>query len=379
MSYESNDPAYFLYHSIGQFPGKAQLTAKVLADYADIWSALDDAQWPRVLHLRQQFLDVWHQIIGAPEGTLTAAENVTTALYSVLGGLPTKYRRGRFLIAADCFPSLHFLLAGMAERHGFILDTVEPRPGEYWVRDEDMLERWGEDVGIALLTQVTSVSSHRCDLHRLLEQGRAMGTIVGVDITQAVGLLPYDVVDCGADFTISTSLKWLCGTSGAGILQVRPGLLEECRPELRGWFSQDNIFSWDLNNFRFAPDARRFDHGTPSVVGSIASLPALQWISAQDPEQLLAHNRQLGEAIIVGADSMGLKVATPRHPAHRGGSVMLELPAGIDGALLIDELRTRGIFADCRGRILRLSPGNMTRQSDVDKLLEALSSLVCAA
>ena len=61
------------------------------------------------------------QLIGAPAGTLTTAENVTTALYSLIGSLPDRHLRGRkLLIAADCFPSLHFLLAGMAERRGFV-------------------------------------------------------------------------------------------------------------------------------------------------------------------------------------------------------------------------------------------------------------------
>ena len=83
----------------------------------------------------------------------------------VLGGLPAASLRGKkVLIAADCFPSLHFMLAGMQERLGFTLHTIPIRQGAAWVQDEDMLAPWDESVGLALLTFVTSTASHRPDL-----------------------------------------------------------------------------------------------------------------------------------------------------------------------------------------------------------------------
>jgi selenocysteine lyase/cysteine desulfurase len=185
---------YFLYHSIGMFPGKDARIAEALARIATLWGTPDDAQWAQSLEIRQQFIARWSDLIGAPAGTLTTAENVTTALYSVIGGLPGQHLKGRkLLIAADCFPSLHFLLAGMAERRGFTMETVPMRPGEHWVRDEDFIARWNADVGVALLTWVTSTASHRCDLRALVAHGRAVGSLIGVDITQGVGILPFDV------------------------------------------------------------------------------------------------------------------------------------------------------------------------------------------
>src|SRR4029078_12363304 len=86
---DSNDGSgYFLYHSIGLFPGKAERMAAALTHVATLWGASDDAQWPRSLEIRNQFLQRWRHLIGAPAGTLTAAENVTTALYSVIRDLP---------------------------------------------------------------------------------------------------------------------------------------------------------------------------------------------------------------------------------------------------------------------------------------------------
>lgn len=370
---------YFLYHSIGTFPGKAERMAAALAEFSETWAAEDDGQWPAALAARQRFIDAWGSLIYAPQNTLTTAENVTSALYSLIGALPSERLTGkRLLIAADCFPSLHFLLAGLAGRFGFTLDTVPLRPGESWVRDEDFIARWQDDVGLALLTFVTSTASHRCDIARLSAHGRAMGTIVGVDITQGVGVAPFSVVETPVDFVVSTSLKWLCGASGAGILQVTPDLLATCRPELRGWFSQPNPFSWDLDGFSYASDARRFDHGTPAILASVASLPGLEWVADTGVEAIRAQNTALGERIIGHALDNGWSVRSPLAASERGGSVMLTLPQGVDPAKTVSSLRDERLYCDARGATLRLSPGMVTSGDAVDALLAHLQDLIGA-
>ena len=368
---EPSDRAYFLYHSIGQYPGKAAELARAMAAFADDWGAADDGQWARVLAARDEFLAAWGALIGAPEGTLATAETVTSALHRVMGALPDRHLAGRrVLVAADCFPSLHFLLAGMAERRRFALDTVHPREGEAWVRDEDVIARWDAGVGAALLTLATSTASHRPDLAALTAHGRAMGSLVGVDLTQGVGILPYALGDPAPDFAVSTSLKWLCGTPGAGVLHVAPWLLPDCRPELRGWFGQDDPFQWELDRFAFAEDARRFDHGTPSVLPCVGTLPALCWHAAQDARALLAHTRALGAAVIEGARGLGLPLACPEDEARRGGSVMLHL--GPDAGAVVATLRAERVHVDCRGPVLRVSPGAMTTEAHVERLLAGL-------
>ena len=372
----SEGSGYFLYHSIGQYPGKADALAQAMAEFAQVWGAPDDAQWGYALGTRARFVDRWRAIIGAPEGTVTTCENVTQGLHMLITALPQGYLHGkRVLVAGDCFPSNHFLLTGLQDRLGFTLDTVPLRQGAAWVEDEDFAAAWGPDVGLALITWVSSTSSHRVDLDRLVAHGRAMGSLVGVDITQAAGLLPFSVTDPAVDFTLSTSLKWMCGTPGAGILHVAPGLIADCQPELRGWFSQVNPFSWDLDKFAYAPDIRRFDNGTPGVMAAAASLPALDWHAGQDLGAMAAHNRALTANLIAAADEMGLALVTPRPEAQRGGSVMLRLADAGRAQAVLAGLRTRGLHADARGAVLRLSPGTVTTHDGTTAMIAALGDL----
>ncbi len=368
------DDAYFLYHSIGQYPGKSADLARAMADFAAVWGAADDGQWGWVLDRRARFIDRWRAILNAPTGSLTLAENVTQAVHMLLTALPPGHLRGRRVLVAEyCFPSNHFLLTALQDRLGFRLDTVPLRQGSPWVEDEDFIARWGEDVGLALITWVSSTTSHRVDLPALVAHGRRMGSLIGVDVTQGAGLLPYDVTDPAVDFTVTTSLKWMCGTPGAGVLQVAPALIGQCQPELRGWFSQPDPFSWALDRFSYAPDARRFDNGTPGCMAALASLPALDWHAAQDHAAILAHNRRLTAQIIAAADDMGLTLVTPRDAGARGGSVMLRMPDGAAAAPVVAALRADGVATDGRGPILRASPGVITSAAGVAALVAGLA------
>jgi selenocysteine lyase/cysteine desulfurase len=228
-------------------------------------------------------------------------------------------------------------------------------------------------VGVALVTWVSSTTSARVDLARLCDHGRRMGSLVGVDITQGAGLLPFDVGAPAVDFALSTSLKWMCGTPGAGALYVAPDLIGECRPALRGWFSQPDPFNWDIARFAYAPDVRRFDSGTPSCMSALASLPALDWHAGQDHAAILAQNRALTGRVFAVADALGLRVLTPRDAEGRGGSVMVAVP---DGARAVAGLRRHGVTADHRGQVLRLSPGVVTTSDGCERLAAALAEVV---
>lgn len=369
------DNAYFLYHSIGMYPGKAQDLATAMAGFADAWGRADDAQWGYVLPRRDRFIDCWRTILNAAPGTMTACENVTAAFHAILSALPEGHLRGRtVLVGADCFPSNHFLLQRLGDVLGFTLKTVPFRQGAAHVEDEDYLAAWTPDVGLALLTWVSSTTSARIDLPAMVGHGRRMGSLIAVDITQGAGLLPFDVTALEVDFAFSTSLKWMCGTPGAGALYVSPRLIPHCHPHLQGWFSQDNPFNWDITAFSIAPDIRRFDNGTPGCMAALASLPAMEWHAKQDHAGMLAHNRMLTEQLFAMADDLHLPSLTPRAEAQRGGSVMLRLPDQRPAAEVVSALRAQGISADNRSQTLRLSPGIQTDAAGVAHLAKSLAA-----
>jgi len=168
----------------------------------------------------------------------------------------------------------------------------------------------------------------------------------------------------------------MCGTPGAGIIYMDTDLVRECRPELRGWFSQNNPFSWALDKFSYAPDICRFDSGTPASLAAIASVPALKWHAGQDRGAIVRHNLDLVNMIIAKADDLGLPLQSPREAEKRGGSLMLQMPSKAEAGAVAGALGVEGISVDFRDRIMRLSPGVITKAEMVEKAFDIVRSVM---
>ncbi|SKD03832.1 Kynureninase [Burkholderia sp. CF099] len=375
-AHSEDHSGWFMYHSVGVFPGQRKAVAEALSAFADFWYAADDDRWELALQMRRALLDGWADLIGASPERVFAAQNVTEAFARFLDAIGESRLRGRVvLVAADCFPSLYFLLDGLSRRYGFSLRTVPVRSGTAYVCDEDFLDAWRDDVALALVTWVSSLTSKRADLQRLLSHASQHESIVAVDVTQGVGILPFDVRTFGCDFVCGSTLKWMCGAPGAGLAYVGPKWrLEELSPAVRGWFSQEDPFNWDLTSFQFAPDARRFDTGTPSVLPYIASLPGLKWLQSQPRNASREHNLAMARQIIALADQTGWRVLSPRDDESRGGSVMLAAPDHETVSHVVSRLKLEGVFVDNRGTTLRLSPGDCTNESGLQRLAQGLRS-----
>jgi selenocysteine lyase/cysteine desulfurase len=360
---------WLLYHSVGRFPGQEAAMNAVMQDFSHAWCATDDARWSAADAGRGEVFSAWAELIRAPVGSIMGAENVTAAFSAFVEALPEGTLTGRsVLIAEDCFPSLHFLLSGLAERDGFRLITVRARLGSAGVEEEDFLAAWDASVALAVITWVTSTASRRADLSALIAHGRRHGSLVAVDITQGAGILPFDVVSHPVDFAASTCLKWMCGVPGAGIGYVAPALLKALQPRLRGWFSQPDPFNWRIDRFSLADDARRFDSGTPSYLPYIATLPGLHWLRATGIEAVRALNLRLCHRLMEIADAHRLRLASPRDDERRGGTVVVELPEPWEPIEVQRALMRIGLLCDTRGSRMRWSPGAVTEDAAMTKL-----------
>jgi len=378
MTYlKDNCEGWLMYHSVGLFPDHETVVGAALADYNRQWCRRESPRWDYGLQARDKMLGLWSQLIHGDPANAFASENVTEAFGRFVSALgPARLRGRKVLIAADCFPSLHFLLSGLAERIGFDLVTVPLAPEVSYVTDDAFLAHWDDQVGLAIITWVTSTTSKRADLARLVEHGRTRDSLIAVDITQGAGVLEFDVSEPCVDFVASTALKWLCGAPGTGLAYIAPHLLDDSlTPLFQGWFSQPDPFNWDITRFSLAAEARRFDNGTPSFLPFIASTPGLEWLLAQAPGSVRAHNLTLSHRLIEIVDSVGFELVSPRADDQRGGSVMARVPQDLEADPVVRELREHGFEVDSRGRTIRFSPGPLTTAAALDRLKPVLKKI----
>jgi kynureninase len=335
---------YALTHSVGCLPAGTEQALR--RSVFEPWELEGGDAWGAWLAVITDFRESLAGLLGGVAAEYCPQTNLSSGLAKLLPALP---RSGRavLLAAEDAFPSLVFGLE--AARRGGYSTRLIPRD-----QDPAALASWDRaltaDVAAVLVTHVHSNTGTVAPAAEIAALCRARGIRCIVDVAQSAGILPVSVTDIGADAILGSCIKWLCGGPGAGFLWVNPAWLADLEPVDVGWFSHEDPFEFDVRSFRYAPDARRFWGGTPSVAPYAVAAHGLRVIRDIGIGTIGAHNRRLTDAFHAGLPARWRAGSVP---LRRGGTVCLDL--GADFERVMRALRARAVRCDTRGSVVRLS------------------------
>ena len=329
---------YLLAHSVGCLPvdTRARLDEALFAP----WAGKGSDGWGDWLATVDRFRSSLARLIGADPAHICPQPGVSAALSNLLSGLPREPGRDTLLASTHAFPSIGFAMGGL-ERFGYRLQLLDGDPADPALWREAI----GPHVAAVVAMHVHSNSGRLSPIASIVTAAQRHGAVSVVDVAQAAGILPVDVMSWRADAVIGSCVKWLCGGPGAGFLWASPALLARTEPLQRGWFSHADPFAFDIRDFRFAPDAHRFWGGTPSIAPFVIAIAGIDTILAIGQPDILAHNRHL---TVILAEHAGV----PLDMASRGGTLCLTA-RDTDG--LATALTQAGCRFDRRGEVLRFS------------------------
>jgi kynureninase len=252
---------YLISNSLGAMPRAA---ARSLADYADVWATRGVRAWEeRWWELAGEVGNRVAGIIGAPPGTVSMHENVTTAEAVALSCLkPEAYRRTIVCTAMD-FPSMVYLYRAQ-QRLGFNLRIVDGLE-DLSVPGERLADAIDETTIAVAFSHVLFRSSYIVDPRPVVERARRVGAAVILDGYQSAGIIPVDVAELGVDFYVGGCLKWLCGGPGNAFLYTSPDARARLRPRLTGWVARRNPFAFDIDDDEVRADGMGMMNGTPAI------------------------------------------------------------------------------------------------------------------
>lgn len=229
-----------------------------------------------------------------------------------------------------------------------------------------------KDTRLVALSHVSYVNGLRHDIEEISAALREAGTLLLLDATQSLGVLP--VPAAAADFVVSSTYKWLLGTHGLGILYWNRSRVPDLEPPAIGWYSIDSAFTEDrYNTYTLRPDAGRFEIGYvnfPAIYPLSQSVPRLLEIGS---DRLASHALHLGDRLIDGLTDLGVELMSPRDPARRGASVSFAHP---DASRIGQALADRQIHVWAGDGRVRASTHLFNDEDDVDAFLNALDGLV---
>lgn len=324
-----------------------------LARYADEWDTDGVVAWTYWVDRMQQVADLVGSLFGAPPGTTVMRPTVAEALGAVASALPWSGGRTRVVYSDLEWPSSHYLWREQ-QRHGAEV-VVVPSEGDGVHLDVGRLvEAIDERTAIVPISLVLFRSSTLLDVRPVVERAHEVGALVALDCYQAVGTVPFDVVDLGVDLCVGGSVKYLSGGPGNAFLYAAPHVAESLRPAAVGWFGHDQPFDFDFADVRYAGGVRRFAGGTPNVPAAYAAEPAYQAVADIGVAAIRERSVSLTQPLLDDALARGFTVRSPHDPAQRGGHVTVD-PG--DAQRVHDELIRRGFVVDHRpGAGLRIAP-----------------------
>lgn len=273
--------------------------------------------------------------LGAAAGQTVIGDSTTVLLYKLLRAaldaqMAADPRRTQIVVGRDDFPTDRYLVEGIAAERGAELVWVDVDTAR-GVDAELLRAAVGERTAVVLLSHVSYRSGFLADGAGLTRIAHDVGALVLWDLCHSAGSVPVELDAWGADLAVGCTYKYLNGGPGSPAFAY---VAERHQPTLtqpvQGWMGAADVFSMGPV-YRPADGMRRFLSGTPPVLAMIAMQDTLDLLEEAGIEAVRAKSIALTEFALRVADGilapLGVRPASPRDAAERGGHVTLSHPA----------------------------------------------------
>ena len=374
---------YFCGNSLGLMPDTArERVAREMQRWADL--AVDghfrgDPEW---LGYHRQLEDVLMRLTGARRGETVAMGALTVNLHLLMTSFYRPAgRRRKILIERGAFPSDRYAVAAQLKLHGLDpeQDLIELLPGPDGLIDEqrvvDTIAEQADEIAMMLWPGVQYATGQSFDLAPICRACREHGVVAGLDLAHAIGNVPLDLHDNGADFAAWCSYKYLnAGPGGVAGIFVHERHADFDGPRLAGWWGHD-----ESTRFLMGPDfepirgAEGWQVSGAPILNLAALAGALDIYREADIDSLQDADTDLAAAIADRVQSLPgrpLEIVTPLERPRRGCQLSLRVSAGREqGRALFDRLQQHGVVGDWREPdIIRVAPNPLYNSiDDVDR------------
>jgi len=314
-----------------------------------------------------EFRAVLGRFIGARAGEIALLRNTGDGANVIANGIA--WQPGDEIITndnefgANAYPWLRLREKGVVVR--FIQTRFERMTADVLRRSMSNRTR------LVTLSWVSFSDGYRHDLAELAQVAHAANALIAVDVIQGLGAFPLDVQRDDLDFAYGSGAKWLMALQGVSFLYVRASLLDRLRLAMPGWRSVNDM--WNFLNYDqpLAPDATRFEGGTPNFIGALSLAESISVLAHAGTRRIASHVLDLTDHLTEGLHSLGAHVATVRTERCSSGIVTFSIP-GRDAVVVGKALQKDAIVTTYRPSGIRVAPHGYNTLSDIDRLLEAV-------
>ena len=299
-------------------------------------------------------------VLGAAPGQTFIGDATSVLLYKLLrAGLDGQEGRNQIVIDRDNFPTDSFIVEGIAAERGAEIVWIDPDPTT-GVTPEDVGAVIGPRTAVVLLSHVAYRSGFLADAPAITRLVKDAGGLMMWDLCHSVGSVPLELDAWGVDIAVGCTYKYLNGGPGApAFAYISSSLISRLRQPIWGWMGAADPFEMSA---RFEPAAtvRRFMTGTPAILAMQPLKDMTELIAEAGMVAIREKSIALTEHALALATEhlvpLGVEIASPLNPSHRGSHVILNHPLFAD---VTARLWEQGVIPDFRppyGLRIGLSP-----------------------
>ena len=367
-----------------------QRTVRAVSDFALENGTLGSSNYPRWIETEKRLRERLSRLIGAGTADDVAlVKNTSEGLSLVAHGLTWKY--GENVVTSDQeFPSNSIVWESLS-RHG--VETRKADLSSANTPEEALFEAVDRNTRLLSISSVQFGSGLRMDLERIGSFCRARGILFCVDAIQSLGAIQMDGAAIRADFIVADGHKWMMAPEGCALFYSTPEARERLQLQQYGWHMREALYDFetgsdnnsnceqpgccaDIPDWTIANSARRFEPGSPNMLGIHgleASLSLIEEVGMEQIERLVLERSQLLIDSIQRRPQ--LELITPTGLGRFAGIVTFSVKTGgLDS--IHNRLTEKGIQCAVRSGGIRFSPHFYTPMNQLEEAMRDVDSLV---
>jgi selenocysteine lyase/cysteine desulfurase len=331
-------------------------------EYLHSWHE-QGSPWDLWIEKYEETRGLFASFIGADTEEVALVASASAGVNSIASSLGMTDRRNVVLGEFE-FPTMGHIWLSQASR-GAQITFIDAKNEQLTV---EAYERVIDDRTLIVpLTHVCFRNGFRLPVKEIAKIAHDRGALALLDDYQDCGTRPVDVKAMDLDFYVSGTLKYLLGPPGLAFLYVRKSLALSLVPSITGWFGQANPFAFNVKLLEPAPDARRFQAGTPAIPPVYGANEGIRLLQEIGPHNVASQVGMLTKALLQGASELGIRSKTPADSV--GPLVVLHAK---DSDALVKIFAESGIVVSNRHDGLRISFHVYNTLDDVQVVLELL-------
>ena len=365
------DEIVYLNHAaIGPWPAR---TAQAAAGFAEENSDYGSLHYPAWLKQESELREQFRRLLNAPSSDdIALVKNTSEALSFVAYGL--KWNEGDNIVSSsEEFPSNRMPWQSLAPL-GVEFRQADTAAAE--VPEEALFALVNHKTRLITISSVQFASGLRMDLERIGDFCKQHHILFCIDAIQSIGALQFDVQAYQADFVMADGHKWMLGPEGLGVFYSTPEAREKLALTQYGWHMMKNIHNYENKPWEVHPTARRFECGSPNMLGIhalSASLSLLLEAGMPAIEAKVLENAAYLADLIRARPQLEL-LSKPRAGLESG--IILFKHRNKPNENLHKLLWEKGVLCAQRGQGVRLSPHFYHTQDELFKVKELLLNLI---